>query len=86
MIEHPPTANRPTDMRSGRRRRSLYRTILGIAIAAIIAAWLPFSVLYVTAVNKHAQIALATKPTAQGATSSSGRPAQPLASVTTRTS
>ena len=36
------------------RKPSRYRTILGVAIAALVAAWLPFSVMYVNAVTKHA--------------------------------
>jgi hypothetical protein len=32
----------------------LYRTVLSIAVAALIAAWLPFSVMYVDALNKRA--------------------------------
>lgn len=34
-----------------RRGRSLYRTVLSLAVAAVVAAWLPFSVLYVTALD-----------------------------------
>jgi hypothetical protein len=37
---------------AGRRRRSLYRAVLSLTIAAVIAAWLPFSVMYVTALQK----------------------------------
>ena len=32
-------------------RRPLYRTVLSLAVAALVAAWLPFSVFYVTALN-----------------------------------
>ena len=35
-----------------RRARSLYRTVLSLAIAAVIAAALPFSAMYVTALHK----------------------------------
>ena len=35
-----------------RHTRSLYRTVLSLAIAAVVAAWLPFSVMYVTALHK----------------------------------
>jgi hypothetical protein len=38
------TENAPT-------RRPLYRTVLSLAVAALVAAWLPFSVFYVTALN-----------------------------------
>lgn len=42
------------------RRRPLYRTVLGVAIAALMAAWLPFTVMYVTAINQRASVAVAT--------------------------
>ncbi len=32
-------------------RRRLYRTVLSLAVAAVVAAWLPFTVFYVTALN-----------------------------------
>lgn len=32
-------------------RRPLYRTVLSLAVAALVAAWLPFTVFYVTALN-----------------------------------
>jgi hypothetical protein len=32
-------------------RRPLYRTVLSLAVAALVAAWLPFSVFYVTALS-----------------------------------
>jgi hypothetical protein len=35
----------------GPRRRPLYRTVLSLAVAALVAAWLPFTVFYVTAVH-----------------------------------
>jgi hypothetical protein len=35
-----------------RHARSLYRTVLSLAIAAVVAAWLPFTVMYVTALHK----------------------------------
>lgn len=38
--------------RTRRRRPSLYRTVLSLAIAAVVAAWLPFSVFYIAALNK----------------------------------
>ena len=37
---------------AGRRRPSVYRTVLSLAIATVVAAWLPFSVFYITALNK----------------------------------
>jgi hypothetical protein len=48
-----PTRERP-------RRPSLYRTVLGVAIAALLAAWLPFSVFYISALNKPATVATTT--------------------------
>jgi hypothetical protein len=36
----------------GRPRPRLYRTVLGLALAAIVAAWLPFSMFYVAALDK----------------------------------
>lgn len=50
---NPQTRSTPV-ARTGRRRRSLYRTVLSLAIAAVVAAWLPFSMFYITAVNKQA--------------------------------
>ena len=46
---NPPPAPTPR-----RRRRSLRRTVLSLCAAAIVAAWLPFSALYINALNKHA--------------------------------
>ena len=37
-----------------RRRPRLYRTLLSLAVAALAAAWLPFSVFYIAALNKRA--------------------------------
>ena len=48
-----PTRERP-------RRPSLYRTVLGVAVAALLAAWLPFAVFYVAALNKPATVATTT--------------------------
>ena len=53
------------------RGRSLYRTVLSLAIAAIVAAWLPFTVMYVTALHKHP--ATVSAISAPGATSSPTR-------------
>ena len=38
------TKNAPT-------RRPLYRTVLSLDVAAVVAAWLPFTVFYVAALN-----------------------------------
>ena len=58
-----------------RGRRPLYRTILSLAVAALVAVWLPFTVFYVSALHH--------RPAAQVAsvTYSHGRPV-----VITRTS
>ena len=50
---NPQTRSTPV-ARTGRRRPSLYRTVLSLGIAAVVAAWLPFSMFYITAVNKRA--------------------------------
>ncbi len=42
------------------RRRSLYRTVLGVAVAALLAAFLPFTVMYVNALDKRAAAAVVT--------------------------
>jgi hypothetical protein len=42
-------------------RRPLYRTVLSLAVAALVAAWLPFTVFYVTALHRPpAQVAFVT--------------------------
>jgi hypothetical protein len=54
-----------------RHARSLYRTVLSLAIAAVVAAWLPFTVMYVTALHKPpASVAAISAP---GATRSTTR-------------
>ena len=57
MTEQPKTnpQNAPTrPARAGAARPSLYRRVLGLGVAAIVAAWLPFSVMYISALNRHA--------------------------------
>jgi hypothetical protein len=57
MTEQPASnpQTRPTPVaRTGRGRPSLYRTVLSLGIAAVVAAWLPFSMFYITALNKRA--------------------------------
>lgn len=75
----PPSPSAP---RSGRRRPSLYVTVLSLAIAAIAATWLPFSVLYISALSQRAPAPapISTTYGPGGATASHG------ATVTTRTS
>ena len=81
-----------------RRRPRVYRTALGIALAALLAAWLPFSILYVNALTNPALV-VATKSgpvlrttasgSVQAVTTSGGQAPQPVhavAPVTTRTS
>jgi hypothetical protein len=92
MIEHPPTpppeppppaASPP---RNPRARSPLYRTVLSIAVASIVAAWLPFSVLYISALSKHAHTVATVKPAPQTASPTGAQPATQPAPVTTRTS
>lgn len=45
----PPAEPRPPAARA--RRRSLHRTIASIAVAALVAAWLPFTAFYVSALQ-----------------------------------
>jgi hypothetical protein len=62
----PPPRSRPT---AGRPRPRLYRTVLGLALAAIVAAWLPFSMFYVAALDKRATTVTAiTAPHASAGT------------------
>ncbi|MGN6170258.1 MAG: hypothetical protein ACTHQQ_19120, partial [Solirubrobacteraceae bacterium] len=58
------------------------RTVLSLAAAAIVAAWLPFSALYIDALNQHAAIQ-ATRIVHVGA--ASGHATVPT-TVTTRAS
>ena len=67
-----------------RRRPSLRRTVLSVAIAALVAAWLPFSILYISALSRHAAAVARVNPVTQGA--SGGHPTPSRAAVTTRTS
>ena len=72
---------------SPRRKPSLYRTVLSIAIAALVAAWLPFSVLYINALSKHPATTATTVAGTQPASGAgSSQPAKALTPVTTRTS
>jgi hypothetical protein len=76
-----------TDQTSPRRaaparpRRSLYRTVLSLGIAAIAATWLPFSFLYINSLNHRSPaVAALTAPSATGARATT------LTPVTTRVS
>jgi hypothetical protein len=68
-----------------RRRPSLYRSVLSLGVAAIAATWLPFSFLYINALNKHASGVSATAPLHSTAGTTAAQPAT-LTPVTTRTS
>jgi hypothetical protein len=48
------TANSPS------RRPRLYRTLLGVAVAALVAAWLPFWVFYIEAIHRPAALSTVT--------------------------
>jgi hypothetical protein len=71
--------------RAARRRASLYRTVLSLGIAAIVAAWLPFSVLYINALSNRVATVTATS-TLKTAGAPIGQPATTLTPVTTRAS
>jgi hypothetical protein len=86
MTDHPPTASPTSPTRKAPARSPLYRTVLSIAVAALVAAWLPFSVLYISALSKHAQAVASVKSTPQTAAPAGTQPAAQLAPVTTRTS
>jgi hypothetical protein len=78
-------SRQPTSQRRGDRRRSLYRTVLSFAVAALLAAWLPFSVIYINALITRAP--LAAKPgLVQSSGATTGQPVRALGPVTTRTS
>ena len=67
-------AQPPVGTSGGRRRLSLFRMVLSIAVAALVAAWLPFSVLYVSAMTKHVvTVATAPSPATHTAGASSGQ-------------
>ena len=43
-------------MKKATNKTPLYRTVLGIAVAAILAATLPFTALYVSAASNHSVV------------------------------
>ena len=68
-------------------RKPLYRTVLSLAVAALVAAWLPFTVFYVSALrHKPAQITSVTyshgRPTVVTRTSSGQTAATATGSTT----
>jgi hypothetical protein len=80
-------------------RRPLHRTVLSLAVAALVAAWLPFTVFYVTARNhkpaaqitsvaySHGQRIITTRTSGgQIIRSSAGPQTQALQPVTTHVS
>jgi len=64
--QHPSVPARP------RRRPSLYRTVLSIAVAGLVAAWLPFSLFYINALSKHRTAPVATVAAAKPTAAASG--------------
>jgi hypothetical protein len=76
----------PASRRRGNRRRSLYRMVLSLAVAALLAASLPFSVIYVNAVVTRASLAAKPSHVVQSSGATTGQPVHALAPVTTRTS
>ncbi len=40
-----------TDKKTSKRRPPLYRTVLSVAVAALVAVWLPFTALYVSSIH-----------------------------------
>ena len=80
-----PTSNAAP--RGGAPRPSLYRCVVSLGIAAIVATWLPFSFLYINALSKSPaaisapQLTQSSTPTHSGVTHLAA-----LAPVTTRTS
>lgn len=50
---------------STRSRPSLYRTVLSLAVAALVAVSLPFSVFYASAVNKYTAATAISTPASQ---------------------
>lgn len=71
-----------------RRKPALHRTVLGIVVAALVAAWLPFSILYIDALSRHSASVAKTAQAAPGAqtTSAAGNAATAPSPVTTRVS
>jgi hypothetical protein len=70
---------------AARRRPSRYRAVLSLGIAAIIAAWLPFSMLYINALTHRVAIVNAIGAVHSVSATSSHSPTTPTL-VTTRTS
>ena len=86
MTDITPTSPPTSQARKTPARSPLYRSVLSIAIASIVAAWLPFSVLYIGALSKHTQAVANVKAVPRTASPASAQPAAQLSPVTTRTS
>jgi hypothetical protein len=73
--------------RGGAPRPSLYRYVVSLGIAAIVATWLPFSFLYINALSR-SPAAISTQPLTHSSTPTHSGLAHvaTLAPVTTRTS
>lgn len=69
-----------------RRPWSLHRTVLSLSVAALLAAWLPFSVIYINALTTRVSVVAKPGFATQGNGASTGHSAHALAPVTTRTS
>ena len=89
MTETPPTHRSVSD----RRKPALHRTVLGIVVAALVAAWLPFSILYIDALSRHTAVvttttvpAIKSAPSSPTATSGGSAAASAPTAVTTRVS
>ena len=69
MNEQPPRRTpRPSKppVRAAAARRRLFRRVLSLGVAAIVAAWLPFSVIYISALNRHATPVVAVSAARNG--------------------
>ena len=85
MISVTERAEQQVGTRRRARKPALYRTVLSIAVAALVAAWLPFSILYVNAVTQHA-VAAAKAGSGLPTAAAGGQAAPAPTPVTTRAS
>lgn len=56
----------PSKTENPRGRRPLYRMVLSLAVAALAAAWLPFTVFYVSALNHRPAARIASVTNSHG--------------------
>jgi hypothetical protein len=75
----------PPPRRRTSPRPSLYVTILSLAVAAIAATWLPFSVLYISALSKR-PVTTSALTAPQSHSPGSTAPAASITPLTTRAS